>query len=138
MKEKGQKLLDSYEVAIYGQRGEAYWDKRKGTRWARVNDHITWTADTSKSGGQNIIFGTKPIQILTPFVKILSPRGGVVMEPFAGSGSTIISSQIMHRKCRAIEISDLYGEIILSRFERFSKQKAIKVDELKSNSDKNL
>ncbi|GAG08604.1 unnamed protein product, partial [marine sediment metagenome] len=83
LKEKGQKLLDSYEVILYGQQGKSYWDKKKGTRWARVNDHITHPAETSKSGGQNIVFGTKPISVLIPFVKILSPRNGIVMEPFA-------------------------------------------------------
>lgn len=125
--EKGQKLLDSYEVLLYGQKGESYWDKKKGTRWATVSDHITAPAETGKSSGQNIIFGTKPVSILTPFVKILSPRNGIVVEPFAGSGSTIIASEIMKRKCRAIELSALYGEIIVNRFEKFTGKKAKKI-----------
>jgi len=127
LKEKGQKLLDTYEVILYSQQGKAYWDKKKGTRWAKVNDHITWTADTGKSSGQELIFGTKPVQILTPFVKILSPRNGIVMEPFAGSGSTIIACEIMKRKCRAIEIEPIYGEIILARWEKLTGRKAEKV-----------
>lgn len=127
LKEKGQKLLDTYEVIIYGHRGQSYWDKKKGTKWARVNDHITWTAETESSSGQSLIFGTKPIQILTPFVKILSPRNGIIMEPYAGSGSTIIASEIMHRKCRAIEISETYAEVIIARWEKFSGKKAQKI-----------
>ena len=120
LQEKGQKLLDTYEVILYGNKGKSYWDKKKGTRWARVNDHITWSAATGKSGGQSIIFGTKPIQILVPYLKILSPRNGIVMEPFCGSGSTIIASEIMKRRCFAIEISDIYAEVILARWERFT------------------
>ncbi len=128
LQEKGQKLLDSYEVILYGQQGkEAYWDKKKGTRWAKVNDHITGTAETSKSSGQNIVFGTKPISILVPYIKILSPRNGIVVEPFAGSGSTIIACEIMKRKCRAIELSPVYGEVILARFEKFTGKRAIKL-----------
>jgi len=50
-----------------------------------------------------------------------------VAEPFAGSGSTILASEIMHRKCRAIEISDIYGEVIINRFERFTSKKAKKL-----------
>jgi len=120
LKEKGQKLLDTYEIILYGINGKPYWDRRKGSKWAKIADHITWTAETESSSGQNVIFGTKPIQILVPYIKILSPRGGVVMEPFAGSGSTIIACEIMKRKCRAIEIEPTYGEVILARWEKFS------------------
>jgi DNA modification methylase len=128
LKEKGQKLLDTNEVIIYGNQGKSYWDKKKGTKWAVINDHITWSAQTAASGGQNIVFGTKPLQILVPYIKILSPRDGIVMEPFGGSGSTIIASEIMKRKCRAIELSPTYGEVILSRFERFTGKTAKKLN----------
>ena len=127
LKEKGQKLLDSYEVILYGQKGKSYWDKKKGTKWATVSDHITAPAETGKSSGQNIIFGTKPLSILVPYIKILSPRNGIVMEPFTGSGSTIIGCEIMKRKCRAIELSPLYAEVIIARWEKFTNLKAIKL-----------
>lgn len=127
LQEKGQKLLDSNEVIIYGQNKDSYWDKKKKTQWARVNDHITWTAETGKSSGQKIIFGTKPIQILVPYIKILSQRDGIVAEPFAGSGSVIIACEIMKRKCRAIEIEPIYAEVILMRWEKFTGQKAVKI-----------
>ena len=125
--EHGQKLLDSYEVVLYGQKGDSYWDRKKNTRWAKVSDHITWNADTAKSSGQNLIFGTKPIQILTSFVKILSPREGIVVEPFGGSGSTLISSEIMKRKGPVIEIEPIYAEVILARWEKLTGKKAIKI-----------
>jgi len=126
LKEKGQKLLDTYEVILYGQKGESEWDRRKDSRWGKVSDHITWT-ETKASSGQNIIFGTKPIQILVPYIKILSPRNGIVMDCFAGSGSTIIACEIMKRRCRAIEIEPLYGEVILTRWEQFTGRTAKKL-----------
>jgi len=128
LEEKGQKLIDTYEVIIYGQKGKSYWDRRKNTAWAKVSDHITHAAETGKSGGQNIIFGTKPIQILIPYIKILSPRNGIIAEPFGGSGSTLIASEIMHRKCRAIEIEPIYGELILIRYEKFTSKKAVRIN----------
>jgi len=127
LQEKGQKLLDSYEVILYGQKGKSEWGKRKGTKWAKISDHITSQAETLKGSGDAVIFGKKPIQILIPYIKILSPRDGIVMEPFAGSGSTIIASEIMKRKCRAIEIEPIYGEIILRRWEKFTGKKAKKI-----------
>jgi DNA modification methylase len=129
LKEKGQRLLDTYEIILYGNQGESYWDRKKKTRWAKISDHITWSAATEASSGQNIIFGLKPIQILVPYIKILSPRNGIVMDPFGGSGSTLIACEIMKRKCRMIEIEPIYGEVILARFERFTSQKAVKLKE---------
>jgi len=128
LNEKGQKLLDSYEIILYGGRGESYWDIKKGTRWAGISDHITWTAETEKSSGQSVIFGTKPIPILVPYIKILSPRNGIVVDPFVGSGSTIIASEIMKRKARCIEFSPIYGEVILNRVEKFIDEKAKKIN----------
>lgn len=128
LKEKGQKILDSYEVILYGSQGKSYWDKgKKKGKWAKLTDHISSTAMTEAKSGQNIIFGTKPTQILVPYLKVLSPRNGLVMEPFGGSGSTIIASEIMKRKCRAIEIEPLYAEVIIARWERFTNKKANKV-----------
>ena len=126
LKEKGQKLLDTYEVILYGNKEKSEWGRIKGTKYyTKISDHITWTTE---SGSQNVIFGTKPIQILVPYIKILSPRNGIVMEPFCGSGSTILASEIMKRKCRAIEISPTYGEVIIARFERFTGKKVVKIE----------
>ncbi|MEA1965575.1 MAG: DNA methyltransferase [Candidatus Aerophobetes bacterium] len=127
LKEKGQKLLDTNEVIIYGQKGDSYWDRRKGTKWAKATDHITHSAETGKSSGQSIIFGTKPVQILVPYIKILSPRNGIVTDPFGGSGSTLIGCEIMKRRARVIEIEPIYGEVILNRWEKFTGKKAKKL-----------
>ena len=128
LKEKGQKLLDTYEVIIYGSQGKSCWDRKKGNKWSKVADHITSSAETFAGSGDAIIFGKKPIQILVPYIKILSPRDGIVVEPFCGSGSTIIASEIMKRKARAIELSPLYGEVIIRRFEQFTKKQATKIE----------
>ena len=125
LKDRGQKVLDSYEVILYGHSGKKSNVKDAGRKkWGKVSDHITWSGDTEKSTGQNLIFGTKPIQILVPYIKILSPRNGIIAEPFCGSGSTIIASEIMKRKCYAIELSPLYSEVILRRWEKFTGKKA--------------
>lgn len=133
--EKAQKLLDNYEVVLYGQKGDSDWNKAKNTRYWQTGDVITWVAGSESQTGQNIIFGTKPVQILVPYIKILSPRNGIVMEPFCGSGSTIIACEIMQRKCRAIELSPMYAEVIINRFERFSGKVAVLLEKGLKNSD---
>jgi site-specific DNA-methyltransferase (adenine-specific) len=131
LRDKGQKLLDTYEIILFGHKGDAAWSKIKSKKWWTIGDHITWTASSEAESKQNVIFGTKPIQILVPYIKILSPRGGVIMDPFVGSGSTIIASEIMKRRCFAIEISPTYVEVILNRVEKFTGLKAEKQREAK-------
>ena len=122
----GIKLMNYYNVILYGQDRESYWDRRKKTQWAKMGDHISYEIDSSKTSPKEIK-GKKPIQILVPYIKILSPRNGIVAEPFCGSGSTIIACEIMKRRCRAIEIEPIYGEVILIRWEKFTGKKAVKI-----------
>lgn len=124
---KGQKLVDTYEISLYGKNGKPNWNKDKGTKFWVMGDHVTHATNSASASGQNLIFGTKPIPILVPYVKILSPRNGIVMEPFCGSGSTMIACEIMKRQCRSIEKSPRYVEVILNRWEKFTGQKAVKL-----------
>lgn len=128
LKESKSKLLNYYDIMLYGQEKESYWDRRKKTEWVKIGDHISYDIETSKTSTQNVIMGTKPIPILIPYVKILSPRNGIVAEPFSGSGSTIIASEIMKRRCRAMEIEPIYGEVILARWEKLTGKKAVKIN----------
>ncbi|MFZ5986368.1 MAG: site-specific DNA-methyltransferase [Bacillota bacterium] len=128
LKESGQKLLDSYEIILYGQNKSSYWGKKAKSKWVRIQDHISWVVDTEKNSTTDLLGGTKPIQILVPYIKILSPREGIVVEPFCGSGSTLIACEIMNRKARCIEISEIYGEVIINRWEKMTGKKAIKIE----------
>jgi DNA modification methylase len=127
LENKGEKLLNTYQVAVFGQKGDSTFNRKKGTATAKVVDHITWNVDSEKQSGQNLIFGTKPIPILIAYLKVLSDPNEIIMEPFGGSGSTLIASEILQRKCRLIEIEPLYAEVIIRRWEKFTGQKAKKI-----------
>jgi DNA modification methylase len=49
-------------------------------------------------------------------VKSSTPDGAVVAEPFSGSGTTLIASENLNRRCRAIEISPGYVAVALQRW----------------------
>lgn len=127
MIERGQKLIDNYEVSLYGQLGDSAFNRKKRRATAKVTDHITWTADTESASGQNLVFGTKPVQILIPYIKVLSNPGEIVLDPYGGSGSTLIACEVMQRKCRMIEIEPIYAEVIINRWEKFTGKTAKKL-----------
>jgi DNA modification methylase len=73
------------------------------------------------------VFGTKPIEILIPYIKMLTKRGDLVVEPFSGSGSTLIACTKMKRRCFGMEKSPVYAEVIKKRWEKLTGEKARKI-----------
>lgn len=60
----------------------------------------------------------KPLEIIERMVKASCPRNGIVLDPFAGSGTTVAACLLNERHFIAYEINSEYYEIILSRIER--------------------
>ena len=80
-------------------------------------DFIEYNTDDIKNSGQGIIFGTKPLDILIPYIKVLTRRGDLVVEPFGGSGSTLIASTKLNRRCYIMEKVPTYAEVMMRRRE---------------------
>ena len=47
----------------------------------------------------------------------LSNRSDIVLDPFLGSGSTLIAAQLTRRVCRGVELDPLYVDVIVRRYE---------------------
>lgn len=123
-------LLDNeYETALFAISGNPHWESYgKGKRFCPT-DFIDYNAADEKSSGQGIIFGTKPIEILIPYIKVLTTRGQLVLEPFGGSGSTLIASTKLSRRCFIMEKSPVYAEVILNRWEKLTGKKRVKLSD---------
>ena len=118
--ESDELLQNEYETALFATSGKPHWESYgKGKKYCPT-DFIEHIAADEKSSGQGIIFGTKPIEILIPYIKILTKREDLVIEPFGGSGSTLISAAKMQRRCFLMEKSAVYSEVILNRWSRLT------------------
>ena len=121
-------LENEYQTALFAIKGNPHWESYgKGKKFCPT-DHIEFKAADEKSSGQAIIFGTKPLEILIPYVKILTKRGDLIVEPFGGSGSTLIASIKMKRRCYLMEKSPVYAEVIKRRWELVTGKKAVKIN----------
>jgi DNA modification methylase len=111
-------LQEEYETALYAIAGKPQWEGYdKGKRY-QPNDFIEFNAADEKSSGQGVIFGTKPLEILIPYIKVLTKRGDLVLEPFCGSGSTLIAATKLKRRCHIMEKSPVYAEVAMKRWEK--------------------
>jgi DNA modification methylase len=67
----------------------------------------------------------KPVAMLEDAMLDMSERGDIVIEPFLGSGSTLIACEKTGRRCRGVELDPLYIEVILRRYEAVTGQAAV-------------
>ena len=68
----------------------------------------------------------KPVELAVRAIGNSSKAGDIVYEPFGGSGSTLIAAEQLGRRCFAIEISPLYCDVVVSRYEQFTGKKAVR------------
>lgn len=57
----------------------------------------------------------KPTGILAPLIEYACPPGGLVLDPFAGSGSTAVAARMLGRRAALIEADERYCEVIARR-----------------------
>lgn len=118
---------NEYENALYATSGTPHWEGYEKGKKIQPTDYIEYKASDEKNSGQGIIFGTKPIEILIPYMKVLTKRGDLVIEPFGGSGSCLITAEKLSRRCYVMEKSPVYAEVIKNRWEKLTGKKAIKI-----------
>jgi len=66
---------------------------------------------------QNYHPTVKPIKLMSYLITIGSRKGDVILDPFAGSGTTLISAKILGRKYMGYEINKDYHEIAIKRLQ---------------------
>ena len=66
----------------------------------------------------------KPVAMIADAIKDVSKRGGIVLDVFGGSGSTLIAAHKTGRHARVCELDPVYCDRILSRWETFAKDDA--------------
>ena len=72
----------------------------------------------------------KPVQMIERIIKSSSQKK--VIEPFLGSGTTLIACEKTNRKCYGMEIDPHYCDVIVKRWEEYTGNKAERVERAES------
>jgi DNA modification methylase len=59
----------------------------------------------------------KPVGLIERAIRNSSPRGGLVLDPFGGSGTTLIAAERTGRVARLIELDPRYVDVIVERWQ---------------------
>ena len=70
----------------------------------------------------------KPTALSEDALLDVSDRGEIVIDPFLGSGSTLIAAQATGRVCRGVELDPLYVDVIVRRYEAATGNHAVLVE----------
>ncbi len=67
----------------------------------------------------------KPVALVADAIKDCSKRNGIILDPFAGSGTTVIAAERTGRRAYAMEIDPRYVETAIRRWEDYTGDHAV-------------
>jgi DNA modification methylase len=67
----------------------------------------------------------KPVGLVADAIKDCSHRNGLVLDPFAGSGTVLIAAERTGRKARALEIDPAYVDVAVRRWQIYAGKRAV-------------
>lgn len=121
----GKKYTEDPDLFYRTKSGNAY-DLRP-----KRNKRDVWTVSTKPYKGAH--FATFPDTLITPCVLAGSREGGVVLDPFCGTGTTLMVANKYGRNGVGIELNESYEQLIKDRVGEF---KRISVDAARSSKIK--
>ena len=110
-----------HEPILYG------WKPTAAHKWYSDRSQTTvWNFSRPTSSQDHPTM--KPIDLISYPITNSSKAGDIVLDPFLGSGSTLIACEQLNRICYGAEIDPHYCDVILSRWEQFTNQTAKKLN----------
>ena len=77
----------------------------------------------------------KPVAMMERVMRSSLPKDGISVEPFGGSGSTLIGAEKTGRICYTMELQEKYCDVIIKRWQDFTGQEAIHAETGKKFND---
>jgi DNA modification methylase len=106
-----------YEPILYGWRegSRHYWcgDRNQGDVWHINKPHRNDAHPTMK-----------PVELVERAITNSSRNGDVVLDPFAGSGTTVLACERTGRRACVVEIEPRYADVVVRRWQQYSGQQA--------------
>jgi DNA modification methylase len=81
----------------------------------KINYGKYWVLNNEKHKDHPTI---KPVEIISNEMQISSNSGGLIVDLFGGSGSTLIAAQQTNRTCYTMELDPHYVDVICARYQK--------------------
>jgi DNA modification methylase len=105
--------INTFELGQHGRSRSNVWD------YAGVNSmRADWLAELATHPT------VKPVALVADAIKDCSRRNGLVLDPFAGSGTILIAAERTGRRARALEIDPRYVDVAVKRWQDYTGKNA--------------
>lgn len=94
-----------------------------------IEELATTVFDVPKPAKSDLHPTMKPVALIERMVANSSPRSGIVGDFFGGSGSTLMACERLGRSARLMEIDPRFVEVIISRWQNFSGDDAVRASD---------
>jgi DNA modification methylase len=118
-------------VFVFGKRGGARVNNVQLGRHGRNRTNV-WNypgmnsfARRGHTRGLDLHPTVKPIAMVSDAILDVTQRGDIVLDPFCGSGTTILAAERTGRRGYAIELDPGHVDTVIARWERMTKQTAV-------------
>jgi DNA modification methylase len=106
--------INTFELGQHGRHRSNVWDYAgvtsiKPNRLDELSMHPT----------------VKPVALVADAIKDCSRRNGLVLDPFAGSGTVLIAAERTGRRARALEIDPHYVDVAVRRWQHYTGKVAV-------------
>ena len=107
--------INNFELGQHGRNRV----KRLDLRWGQ------YFSDRSDLTTSRSIPTVKPVALVADAMRDCSRRGDIVLDPFMGSGTTILAAERVGRRAYGLEIDPLYVDVAIRRWQAFTKRDAV-------------
>ena len=113
-----KRFSTDFEIALVWNRGETLKGKRIGSVW-----------DIKKDFGGSYMHPTqKPIKLMSEGIVNCSLKNNKILDLFLGSGSTMVASHQLKRKCYGMELDPKYCQVIIDRMQKLDENIKVKIN----------
>lgn len=113
-------------VVVFRNGNEPHLNNVQLGRFGRNRSNV-WNyagANTFGRKGAELHPTIKPIALVADAILDSTKRGDIVLDPFLGSGTTLLAAERTHRRCYGIELDPLYVDTAIERWQRLTGRKA--------------
>jgi DNA modification methylase len=116
-----ERHVNNVELGKYGRNRTNVWQYDSAGTQARKGNNVLELHPT-----------VKPVELVMDALLDCSNRGGIVLDSFLGSGTTLLAAERTERLCRGIELDPLYVDTAIRRWQNLTGKDARRVSDAKA------
>jgi DNA modification methylase len=106
--------INNVELGRYGRNRTNVWEYRGSNSFGADRESLLKYHPT-----------VKPVAMAADAIRDCSRRGGLILDPFGGSGTTLIAAEKTKRRAALIELDPLYADVTIRRWQTYTRGVAV-------------